>query len=331
MQINGRILIVSGRDDVVAELQPIIRRGGHLARTVRSSEEAVEALTTGPVPDIIISDAAGGGAAPPHLERFRALNRLGKHFVVVDDDDARADDGDPDAVLVRPLADERVGECIEEAIRRLDRELLSLRAKMWQEISDLQQQMRGMQREVVNALAATIAARDPYMHGHAQRVAELGVRVAARLGMGAAALDTLEMAALLHEIGKASVPIELLHKTTPLTPDELERIRGHARVGAGIVGAVPALHRTVPIIEHQGTDFTELGAQVDAESEEFLLTCILHTVDAFDAMTSDRSYRPALPASHGAAKLQEGAGTRHHPAVVRALLEEVGVAPARAA
>jgi response regulator RpfG family c-di-GMP phosphodiesterase len=329
--LSGRIMIVSDRKEVIAELQPIIRAGEHLALSVPNGAEALRTLEEGLVPDVVISDLGSDRSLDEldYVLRFRELNRVGRHLAVVEDDAPFARQGDtipargrlPElTALPRPFARDQVTRKIDEAILRVDHDLRALRGEMWRELHRMQQAMRQMQRETVNALASTVAARDPYMHGHATRVAELCVQVADTLELPGDQRELLETAAVLHEIGKASVPLELLHKTAPLTPGELEVIRGHARVGAGIVGGVPALRRAVPLILHQGTDHADLAAHVDPRDPEFLLCGILRVVDAYDAMLSPRSYRGPMTRDYLEQTLVSGAGRAFNPQAVDALL-----------
>lgn len=343
--LNGRIMIVSDRQEVIAELEPIIRAGQHLALIVPDGREALQTLEEGLVPDVVISDLGCDRALEgiDYVWRFREMNRAGRHMVVVEDGapfsgftrPVMGGDGASLPLLATPLARpfrrREVTARIEDAIRRVDEDLRALRGEMWREMQRMQRAMREMQRETVNALAATVSARDPYMHGHATRVAALCREVAAALHLSQERIELLETAAMLHEIGKAAVPLELLHKTGPLAPAELEQIRGHARAGAGIVAGVPALRRAAPLIEHQGTDFTELGAHLDPASPEHLLAGILRVVDAYDAMVSPRSYRGPMPREYWERTLRAGAGTRFHPQAVEAFLRLNPPAPPPAA
>lgn len=331
---NGRILIVSDRQEVVAELEPIVRAGEHLALAVPDGDEALRLMAEGVVPDLMISDLGSPRALEQiaHVWRFRELNRVGRHMVVVEDDapcrdlypgvsGARPDEVTP---LRRPFRAHEVRQLIGTAVRTMDRELRDLRGEMFRQLQRMQQELRDVQRETVTALAATIAARDPYMHGHATRVASLAGRVAAAMELPPADRDLLDTACRLHEIGKSTVPVELLHKTEPLRPDELARIREHARIGATIVGEVPTLRPAAPIIAHQGTDYRDLARHLDPEGTPFLLAAILRAADAYDAMTSPRSYRGPMPRSYWEDHLRTEAGGRYHPQVVEVLLQQVG-------
>jgi len=340
MMLNARILVVSDRPDVVSELDAIIGAGAHLSLTVPDGREALQTLDDGLVPDVVISDLG----SPRSLEgieyvwRFRELNRVGGHLAVVESGApfsgfargggrAAAQPLVP-ATLPRPFRPGEVKARIDAAIARVDADLRAMRGEVWREMHRMQRAMRDMQRETVKALAATVAARDPFMQGHAARVAGLCRQVGQALRLAEEQAELLETAALLHEIGKASVPLELLHKTGPLSPEELERIRAHARIGADIVRGVPTLTRVAPLIEHQGTDFTQLPDDPDPPVAGFaLLAGILRVVDVWDAMVSARSYRGAMPPEYCQATLRAGAGTRFHPAAVEAVLRLTSPSP----
>lgn len=329
---TGRILIVSDRKEVVAELQPIIRAGQHLASVVPDGGEALSVLEDGLVPDVVISDLGSERFYEDisYVRRFRELNRAGAHLVVTEPG-APFSGGAPSragterfSVLPRPFEPVRVQSALEEAVRRVEQDVSSLRSEMWRAMDRLRREVEDARAEMVQALARTIAARDVYMHGHCERVAAMCGRLALVLNLSEEKTRWLETAAQLHEIGKISVPVELLHKIEPLAQDELERIRSHARVGAEIIRGVPSLKRLAPLIEHQGTDHADLPAFVEPDAPEFLLIGVLKVVDAFDAMTSERSYRGAMPRSYWEPFMRTHTGTRFHPAAVAALFRMVG-------
>jgi response regulator RpfG family c-di-GMP phosphodiesterase len=324
MKLNGRILIVSDREEMVAELEPILRSGQHLALTVRDATEALDTLEGGLVPDLIITDAGLRlpDARAPYLRRFAEINRVGEHMVVLDADTAQSPTA-PIAALQRPFHPDVVRGVVGEAVDRIDRELVQLRAEVWREMERMRRGVREMRRDVVVALAATIAARDPYMQGHADRVAQLGKRVVDAMGMGPDEVELYETAALVHEIGKVAIPLDLLHKTEPLTSEELARLRDHSRVGADILRSAASLRSVANVVEYQNVPANELGNWLDPESQEYLLASVLHVVDAYDAMTSARAYRGPLPRDYWERNLREGMGTRYHPKATELLLRLV--------
>jgi len=323
---RGRILIVSDHPTLAAELDPLIRGEGHLSLAVPSADEAIQVLEDGIVPDIVVTDGIG---EVPWLAHFHRLNQLGRHVEVrrpggpTVSANALPASLRPEsmATLDYPFDADRVRVVVQMAMDGIRRDLESLRGEMFRETARLQKAIRGAQLEMVAALVKIMETKDPFMQGHCERVAELARRIADRMGVAGAGIERVATAAMLHEIGKVGVSLDLLHKASPLTPAELDQIRGHTQMGSQIVGAVPSLRSLAPLIAQQYTDFEELEASFAPDSEDFLLASILRVADVYDAMTSSRSYRGTLTRERWEATLREGAGTRYHPSVIDAFFE----------
>jgi HD-GYP domain-containing protein (c-di-GMP phosphodiesterase class II) len=172
------------------------------------------------------------------------------------------------------------------------------------------------------ALSRAIEARDPYSSGHGARVTAIAESVAARLGWHGERIDVLRMGAALHDIGKLTVSTDVLGKPGPLSSDELSDIRRHPETGARMVQLIPRLRPAVPGVRHHherwdGRGYPDgcAGRSIPAEAR------ILAVADAFDAMTSDRPYRPALSPERALAELRRCAGAQFDPEVVGALVE----------
>ena len=172
---------------------------------------------------------------------------------------------------------------------------------------------------IVYGLLDLVAARDPATRIHSQAVADLAVAVASRLGIAGARLEGLRLAALLHDVGKLALPDSVLMKSAPLTEAEYELVKRHplwsCRVAQGIglarEGRWVLHHHERP--DGRGYPHALRGDQIPLESH------ILHVADAFDALTSDRPYRPAQARMHALMAIVEGAGTDFHPDCVAAL------------
>jgi HD-GYP domain-containing protein (c-di-GMP phosphodiesterase class II) len=324
--------MVSDRNDVVCELEPMIRDQGHLMLTVSDAYEALNVFDEGLIPDLVISDSgsAQSAARTEYLTRFRDVNDTGQHLVVLESN--RGDtqqvasshlsvqEQDTFAALPRPFSESQVRDSLQWALGQVWYDLRQLHGGAVRGTQRLQAQARAARTETAYALALVIEAKDPYMRGHCARVANLAQRMATRLGVDAAERDRLYTAARLHEIGKISVPLELLHKSTPLSTAELTRIRGHAEAGARILGAIPSLSYLAPLIAHHVTPHSALADHSAPDAVEFLLISILRVADAYDAMTSDRASRTSLSPAEAVALLESGADTAFHPGVVRTLL-----------
>src|SRR5438105_8516652 len=144
-------------------------------------------------------------------------------------------------------------------------------------------------------LSRALEARDPYLHGHAERVTAVAEAVALRLGWTGERLVTLRLGGRLHDIGKVAVPASVLRKPAPLDEREREQIRLHPRFGARLVERVEAARPALPYVlyHHERWDGAgyptgKAGAAIPIEAR------VLAVADAFDAMTSARPYRPAL-------------------------------------
>jgi putative two-component system response regulator len=141
------------------------------------------------------------------------------------------------------------------------------------------------------------------------------------LNLPANEIEVLRLGALLHDIGKIGVSDQILRKNAALTAEEFEQIKRHPGLGARILRQVPFLPPHLPIVElhHERPDGRGYPFGLRAENIP-LAARIVHVADAFDAMTSARAYRAALPAAEAFAELERFSGTQFDPACVAALL-----------
>jgi putative nucleotidyltransferase with HDIG domain len=185
----------------------------------------------------------------------------------------------------------------------------------------------------VRALAAAVDAKDPYTHGHSQRVSAYATAAARYLGLDPSFVAEVEMGGLLHDVGKIGTPDGVLTKPGRLDDDEWAQIRKHPEAGAEIlrpVGFGPVIMNVV-LYHHErlnGRGFPRglRGDQIPLEAR------IAAVCDAYDAMTSDRSYRRSLGREGAIGELRRGAGEQFDPACVEALIavlppDEPGMTP----
>ena len=188
--------------------------------------------------------------------------------------------------------------------------------------------------EAVEALNATVEAKDPYTAGHSARVQELALAIGEELGLPRHRLDVLRHAALFHDIGKLAVPDMILTKPEKLTYWEWVQMRLHAAEGARIVGKFGPLRETVPIIRHSHERWDGHGYPDGLAGDDVPLeAAAVALADAWDAMTTERPYAPARPYDEALAEIERGRGTQFAPAVVDAFLAALrnGRVPAEAA
>jgi putative two-component system response regulator len=175
------------------------------------------------------------------------------------------------------------------------------------------------------ALALTIEARDPYTNGHCERLSGLAVRLGRAIGVSGEDLHALHRGGYLHDIGKVGVPDSVLLKPGPLTAPEWALMRQHPEIGDRLCAPLQSLHAVRPIIigHHERVDGSGYPAGLCGD-EVPLLAQIVGIVDVYDALTSQRPYRPAL--SHEQATtfiLEETHVGRFDPAHVEAFFDIV--------
>ena len=175
--------------------------------------------------------------------------------------------------------------------------------------------------EVKHALLSALAHRDPELSDHVDDVAELAAGVAVSLGCDPAQVETIRIAAELHDIGKIAIPEAILDKPGPLTGEEWTLMRQHTIAGERIILASPALADVAPLVRssHERWDGAGYPDQLAGESIP-LGARIIAVCDSYHAMTSDRTYRRALRVEVAVTELCACAGSQFDPRVVEAFL-----------
>ena len=177
---------------------------------------------------------------------------------------------------------------------------------------DVRRLYRQLQRSVSQSLlglANALEAKDAYSRGHSERVAELSRRIAELIGLDAVDVEAIEEAGLLHDIGKIGVPEPTLRKPGPLTGTEWEAMRRHPMVGAQIIAPFEFLAAAVPLVRHHHERWDGSGYPDGLAGSAIPLGArIVAVADVFDALTSTRPYRGALPPAGAVAHLEGAAG-----------------------
>jgi putative nucleotidyltransferase with HDIG domain len=170
----------------------------------------------------------------------------------------------------------------------------------------------------IETLAMAIDAKDQITHGHIRRVQAYAVGLARQLGMTDERLiKAIEAAALLHDMGKLAVPEYILNKPGKLTAAEFEKMKLHAGVGADILSAIDFPYPVVPIVRHHHENWDGTGYPTGIKGTDIPIGArILSVVDCFDALTSDRPYRPKLADEEALRILAERRGTMYDPLIV---------------
>jgi diguanylate cyclase (GGDEF)-like protein/putative nucleotidyltransferase with HDIG domain len=175
----------------------------------------------------------------------------------------------------------------------------------------------------IETLAMAIDAKDQVTHGHIRRVQVYAVGLAKHLGITEPALiQAIEAAALLHDMGKLAVPEYILNKPGPLTSAEFDRMKLHASIGADILSSINFPYPVVPIVRHHHENWDGTGYPDRLKATQIPMGArILSVVDCYDALTSDRPYRPRLSDAEATRILLTRRGTMYDPLVVDTFLK----------
>jgi HD-GYP domain-containing protein (c-di-GMP phosphodiesterase class II) len=176
--------------------------------------------------------------------------------------------------------------------------------------------------QTVEALANALEAQDEYTASHARSLTDMVLDVGSELGVWGKDLKRLELAALFHDIGKIGIPSEIIRKPGPLDDEEWKIMKLHPELGAKILAPIDRLADVVPIVRacHEHYDGSGYPDKLQGEAIPIEARIIL-VCDAFDAMTTDRPYRKALPVEEACRRLEESSGTQFDPEIVAAFMK----------
>lgn len=335
-QQNARIVMVEADPSLQAELRDLLEGAGYrniaiFAETFRT----IDAIQRSP-PDLLIL-----GLHPPLLHGYAVLEEVKKLGVLdsylpvlvisIKNDGMnrlRALSLGADNWLAEPYtAPEALARInnllqIRRAIVRMDDRIEKLRL----EVEDGARRMEQAHIELLERLARAGEFRDDDTGGHTRRVGELCEQIAGNIGYSREQAEIIGQAATLHDLGKIAVPDGILHKSGPLSTEEREQMKTHAAVGASVLRGgrsdIVLIAEQIAQCHHENWDGSGYpnGLKGDAIP---LVARITSVADVFDAMTSDRPYRPGFSVEEVVDHIRVGAGSRFDPVVVNGFLKAV--------
>ncbi len=304
----------------------------YLTECVKSGEEALEYLEK-ETPNLIMLDLH-----MPDMNGFEVMKQIVKEerlkeipVVLLTADNDRESEiegfrlGAQDFIRKPFVADimlERINRILE--LDRLRKNLSEEVQKQTQQAELRRQKVERLSLQIMLTLANTIDAKDKYTNGHSLRVAEYAREIARRAGKSDQEQEDIYFVGLLHDIGKIGIPNSIIRKTSGLTEEEYQTIKGHAEIGAEILDSmteIPGLavgahwHHE----HYDGSGYPE-GLKEGAIPET---ARIIGVADAYDAMASRRSYRDVLPQEVVRQEIKNGSGTQFDPRFVGIMLEMI--------
>lgn len=209
---------------------------------------------------------------------------------------------------------------IESGIKAISQ--MNLIKKINEELKDTYDKLERSYMESIQTLRYTVEAKDSYTRGHSDRVSEFSVLIGKYMGLNDDDLNTLRIGGLFHDIGKIGVPDSILLKNDKLTDDEYSEIKNHPTIGAHILSTATIFQNLIPIVKHHHEKYDGTGYPGKLKGEDIpLFARIAAVADTFDAMTSKRTYRNALPLDVVKAEIERCKGTQFDPKIADVFLD----------
>lgn len=190
------------------------------------------------------------------------------------------------------------------------------------ELKDTYEKLERSYMESIQTVRYTVEAKDSYTRGHSDRVSEYSVLIGKYMGLSEEELKNLRIGGLFHDVGKIGVPDSILLKTEKLTDDEYSEIKNHPTIGAHILSTATIFQDLIPIVKHHHEKYDGTGYPAKLKGEDIpFFARIAAVADTFDAMTSKRTYRDALPLDVVKAEFERCKGTQFDPKVADVFLD----------
>jgi putative two-component system response regulator len=230
-----------------------------------------------------------------------------------------------------------LGRALEK--RRLIIENRDYQSHLEHKVKEQTEKVRQSFLNSITSLVYALEAKDKYTHGHSQRVTKIAVAIAKELAIPQTVIGKIELAGLLHDVGKIGVSEAILNKPGKLNSEEFEAVKSHCEIGERILAPIVEDKEILEMVRHHherydGTGYPDglsgkqmtQGASIVAVAEVYDAIASpgamsLAVADAYDAMTSDRPYRPAMTTEATCAELEKGKGTQFDPVIVNTFLK----------
>jgi len=224
--------------------------------------------------------------------------------------------------LIKPIETEILSISVTRAIERrnLIIENREYQRNLERKVTEQTEEIRKTFINTVTSLVNALEAKDEYTRGHSERVTDIAIKIARELALNETYIEKIRLAGLLHDIGKIGVREDILNKPGKLTEEEFEHVKTHSKIGEHILRPVIKDEEILDMVIHHHERYDGKGYPDGLTDDQISLQAsILAVADAYDAMTSDRSYRKALSIEEARAEFRRFMGIQFHPPVVDAL------------
>jgi putative two-component system response regulator len=323
-----RVLVVDDEEFLRSIVRERLEIAGYSVEEASNGNKALAMLESGGPYDVLLTDIR-----MPVMDGITLLGELGKRCPgtagIVMSANAELDTavhalkmGACD-FITKPFNFDVLLITIENALRKkdLERQLDDYRTNLEKKVKEQTDIINSMYVRSIDAMIKALEAKDFYTRGHSQRVTFYSLAIGGELGMTGQELEDLHRASVLHDLGKIGVREAVLNKPGKLTEEEFSEIVRHPETAVRILEPIPFFRPLLPAILHHHERFDGKGYPSRLAGKNIpLASRIMAIADTFDAMTSTRAYRKALPVADAIAEIRRGSGTQFDPDIVPAFL-----------
>jgi len=332
-----RILIVDDEETIRLALRKFLRSRGYEVEIAASGEQALESLGRQPFSLMLCDVRMPGLTGVQVVPQARAIDGdLAIIMLTAVNDAATATEvlssGATD-YLMKPVELADLQQSVDRALnkraemmeqRRLDKLIREEVALRTVQLEHEKESLRLMSISIAETLINAMEAKDLYLRGHSQRVADLAGQLAAELGLDEATCEDLRVAGRLHDVGKIGIRESVLNKPDRLTSEEFDHVKRHVQIGLDILAPLFHIKQPLKYVEHHHEHWDGAGYPLGLTGENIPLGArILSVADTFDALTSKRAYREPLSPLAALEHLRVDVGKQFDPCVYDALVRLV--------